>query len=1162
MADSQVEGLIQQVKINNSIYNLASTAYGVCDTLADEPVKLVSMPGFELKVGVTVHIKFTYNNTASNPQLNIATTGAKSIVQYGTTAVANSDSTSGWYAGAVISFTYDGTSWVRDQGFNTNTQDNYGNITTDGKIGTTANLAVYTTTGGLVTAGTLKTDAPSASGTATAFITSVSQDSKGKISASKANLPTASSSTAGITKVGASDGAAAYSHNHDASDINSGTLNTNRLPDDVVKKRTSLTSATTELDLLKLNPGMYDHTTNSNNLLPTSYGTILNIHGLYKYGALIAAESDNTLYHRAYHYDTDESWQWRGNWQMNAHADAGTSIGNDTTPIYITQSGVIKAGTALKALAYKDSLVAADIPDLSSTYLKLDGSNNMTADINIIARDTDKFVNFWYDTNKKAGASWRIGELGSGSDDANYFVIQSGTSTTSDTDWTNALRIGMNTHNIYIPSTTASTSTSTGALTVGGGLGVAGQIVAGTLKSGNITIGGTIDTNAGKTFGSNSTLYINRGSSCSIIFQENGTNKLSIDTSNNFIPATTNTLSIGTSNKKWNAMYATTFYGDLSGTFNGYRMVSPTGSPQVWYKYTMTYTTTTVPTTDWYVKIILNRSYEYLLTPILIIADYSNKRGSLYWDLDSYNNLWRAYLTTYNTHNIKAIGRRYENSKNNLYIQFAAPEQYGGSVPQGTFTIYSPVEIVSIEQLNTVPSDLQTLYTGYNSNTHIKAANLYGTLATDNLSGQVAIANGGTGASTAAEAWTALGGGASGKHADTYFVKAITSTTNGIPRFDGTTGQVKDSQVIIDDSNNVTIPGSLTIYKEEITSANASARITFTNKDTTNNQTSSGYIAYYNDHSTSYNGNLIIHSSGGTFIGGGESAGNLYAALGSTTSSENLYLSADGAVYIEGSADTIANRMGIGIVSGNVIPVKAEAGNNNAQSLGTSNVKWAAVYATSFIGNGSALTNLNASNISSGTLNADRLATSGAVAGSYGDSSNQTPNYEETFKVPYVTVDNKGRVTAISEHTVQIPASDVITTWYCDGQTGTGHKAKIIPTTAWSDTGIKGDDIPTAGSYIIQAYVNYTGTGSLSNYDEYYTGIMSWYAILTNSSDYDEIYLHKAGHASNGNNIYLRTVREAANINGNQTGRLKLQISANKDCSAEASITFKFRKMI
>ena len=41
---------------------------------------------------------------------------------------------------------------------------NIGNITNDGKIGTTANYAVYTTTGGTLTAGSLAVTAPSASG--------------------------------------------------------------------------------------------------------------------------------------------------------------------------------------------------------------------------------------------------------------------------------------------------------------------------------------------------------------------------------------------------------------------------------------------------------------------------------------------------------------------------------------------------------------------------------------------------------------------------------------------------------------------------------------------------------------------------------------------------------------------------------------------------------------------------------------------------------------------------------------------------------------------------------------------------------------------------------------------------------------------------------------
>lgn len=51
-------------------------------------------------------------------------------------------------------------------------------------------------------------------------------------------------------------------------------------------------------------------------------------------------------------------------------------------------------------------------------------------------------------------------------------------------------------------------------------------------------------------------------------------------------------------------------------------------------------------------------------------------------------------------------------------------------------------------------------------------------------------------------------------------------------------------------------------------------------------------------------------------------------------------------------------------------------------------------------------------------------ANSGATAGSYGDSSAQTPGYGSTFKVPYITVNATGHVTGISEHTVKIPASD------------------------------------------------------------------------------------------------------------------------------------------
>lgn len=46
---------------------------------------------------------------------------------------------------------------------------------------------------------------------------------------------------------------------------------------------------------------------------------------------------------------------------------------------------------------------------------------------------------------------------------------------------------------------------------------------------------------------------------------------------------------------------------------------------------------------------------------------------------------------------------------------------------------------------------------------------------------------------------------------------------------------------------------------------------------------------------------------------------------------------------------------------------------------------------------------------------------SGATAGSYGDSTAQTPNFGDTFKVPAVAVDTKGHVTSASDHTVTLP---------------------------------------------------------------------------------------------------------------------------------------------
>ena len=105
----------------------------------------------------------------------------------------------------------------------------HGNISNDGKIGSTADYAVYTTTGGAITAGSLAVtdDTTAVTATSTTFVSAVTQNSKGQISVTKKNLPTASTTVAGITTVGASGGAAAYSHSHDYLPLSGGDLTGN-----------------------------------------------------------------------------------------------------------------------------------------------------------------------------------------------------------------------------------------------------------------------------------------------------------------------------------------------------------------------------------------------------------------------------------------------------------------------------------------------------------------------------------------------------------------------------------------------------------------------------------------------------------------------------------------------------------------------------------------------------------------------------------------------------------------------------------------------------------------------------------------------------------------------------------------------------------------------
>lgn len=156
---SKVNGVISKIQPAEEAYAIASSAYGYCETAGATVAKVVDMTGFSLVEGVTVHIKFKNANSASNPTLNVNGTGAIPIMQYGTTAAGNSAATTGWQAGAIVMFTYDGTNWVRDQGYNTNNTYSIMNIS--------EMLAGAAGTGRLMSAANMKTGLPTLFSTGT-----------------------------------------------------------------------------------------------------------------------------------------------------------------------------------------------------------------------------------------------------------------------------------------------------------------------------------------------------------------------------------------------------------------------------------------------------------------------------------------------------------------------------------------------------------------------------------------------------------------------------------------------------------------------------------------------------------------------------------------------------------------------------------------------------------------------------------------------------------------------------------------------------------------------------------------------------------------------------------------------------------------------------------
>lgn len=92
----------------NGVKPIGSNLFGTCSTASSTAQKDVTMADFDVLVsGVTIHVYFTHENTASNPTLKVGSTSAVAIK-------CNGASDGVWEDGAVISFTYNGANWVQN----------------------------------------------------------------------------------------------------------------------------------------------------------------------------------------------------------------------------------------------------------------------------------------------------------------------------------------------------------------------------------------------------------------------------------------------------------------------------------------------------------------------------------------------------------------------------------------------------------------------------------------------------------------------------------------------------------------------------------------------------------------------------------------------------------------------------------------------------------------------------------------------------------------------------------------------------------------------------------------------------------------------------------------------------------------------------------------
>ena len=254
--------------------------------------------------------------------------------------------------------------------------------------------------------------------------------------------------------------------------------------------------------------------------------------------------SNNRLWFRGSNASTYQAWQ------EIVHISANTAVGGGTQPVYVASNGVVTA-TDYSLSATINAGTANQVAYYSGT--------------NAISSKAPAWSAWTAGTTAGPKANIQIGNATYTSD-----AIPSAAAGASGIVTTDAQQFdGNKTFKGHVyPQATYTYDLGSSSLRWK------------TAYVGAFTIGnGAADSIASKTITSNSTFYINRATGNSIIFQDAATNKMRIDTSNYFRPETNNTLSIGTSSYKWASMYATTFYGALSGNAS---TSTKTGIAAIW----------------------------------------------------------------------------------------------------------------------------------------------------------------------------------------------------------------------------------------------------------------------------------------------------------------------------------------------------------------------------------------------------------------------------------------------------------------------------------------------------------------------------------------------------------------------------------------------------